>query len=288
MRGGSRPGSLRERGCRLAALLITFREGLEAALIVGILLGYVRRVTVRGAYRPIWLGVVAALLVSILVGAALQLLGAELEGRGEQFFEGCTMVLASAVLTYMVLWMRTQGREMRSDLEARLGRAAPGALRRAIFTVAFVAVVREGIETALFLGAAAFAAASLQTLIGGLLGLALAVAAGYLLYVGSSRLNLRAFFNVTGVLLIAFAAGLLASAVHEFQEAGVLPTLIAQLWDLSPIVPKSGVLGALLNALLGYNPSPSLVEALTYMLYWVVQVLVYRRVGRAPSGAPRV
>jgi high-affinity iron transporter len=141
-------------------------------------------------------------------------------------------------------------------------------------------VVREGIETVLFLTAAAFAATPTQTLIGSGLGLALAVLLGWLMFAAGKRLNLRVFFRVTGILLILFAAGLFARSVHEFQEAALLPTLVEHVWDINPILDESSLIGAFLKAIFGYNGSPSLLEALVYCAYFVIVGLNFRR-GRA-------
>jgi high-affinity iron transporter len=133
-----------------------------------------------------------------------------------------------------------------------------------------VAVVREGIETALFLTAAAFSATPAQTLIGGGLGLALAVAVGWLLFVVSVRLNVRAFFRVTSILLILFAAGLVAHGVHELQEAGVLAVIVEQVWDINPILNENSTVGSILKTLFGYNGNPSLLEAVSYVAYYLI------------------
>jgi high-affinity iron transporter len=207
----------------LASFLITVREGLEAALIVGIVLSVLRRLAQTGKNRLIWFGVGAAVLVSAAVGWLLNRLGVAFEGRGEQIFEGFAMLLAAGVLTWMIFWMQRQGRGMQAELERDVRKAVATGGAWALFGLAFVAVVREGIETALFLTAAAFSATPAQTLIGGLLGLALAVALGWLIFAAGKQLNLRAFFWGTSVLLLFFAAGLFAHGVHEFQEAGLLP-----------------------------------------------------------------
>ena len=253
----------------IAALLIAFREGLEAALIVGIVLSYLKKMGYRQR-AAVWWGVVSAVIVSIVAGVALQVMGVGFEGRGEQLFEGITMLLAAGVLTWMIFWMQRQGRSIRAELEADVRQAVTGGNRWALFALAFVAVVREGIETALFLTAAAFSAAPMQTLIGGGLGLALAVAVGWLLFVISVRLDVRAFFRVTSVLLILFAAGLAAHGVHELQEAGVLPVLVEHVWDINPILDEKSAVGSVLQALFGYNGNPSLIEVVSYAAYYLM------------------
>jgi len=263
-----------------ASSLITLREGLEAALIVGIMLGVMRKLGHTDRNRTVWTGVLVAVVASLIVGLALNALGVAFEGRSEEIFEGITMLLAAGVLTWMIFWMQRQGRRIQAELEVDVRRAATSGSNWALFSLAFVAVVREGIETALFLTAAAFSATPLQTLIGGTLGLALAVVLGWLMFVAGKRLDVRAFFRVTSVLLILFASGLMAHGVHELQEAGLLPTLIEHVWDINPILDESSVLGTFLKALFGYNGNPSLLEALIYTAYFAVVGLVSLRQNR--------
>jgi len=264
----------------IAALLIAFREGLEAALIVGIVLSYLKKMGYRRR-AAVWWGVASAVIVSIVAGVALQVLGVAFEGRGEQLFEGITMLLAASVLTWMIFWMQRQGRSIRTELGADVRQAVTGGRQWALFALAFVAVVREGIETALFLTAAAFSATPAQTLIGGGLGLAVAVVVGCLLFVVSVRLDVRAFFRVTSVLLILFAAGLVAHGVHELQEAGVLPMIVEHVWDINHILDERGPVGTLLKVLFGYNGNPSLLEVITYGVYFIVIGVASWRQGRA-------
>jgi high-affinity iron transporter len=253
----------------IAALLIAFREGLEAALIVGIVLSYLKRMGYR-RQAAVWWGVASAVTVSVVAGVALQALDVAFEGRGEQLFEGITMFLAAGVLTWTIFWMQRQARSIRAELETGVRQAVTSGNRWALFALAFVAVVREGIETALFLTAAAFSATPAQTLIGGGLGLALAVAVGWLLFVVSVRLDVRAFFRMTSVLLILFAAGLVAHGVHELQEASLLPVIVEHVWDINPTLDENSMVGSILKALFGYNGNPSLLEVVSYVAYYLV------------------
>jgi high-affinity iron transporter len=210
------------------------------------------------------------------VAFVIQTVGLELEGSAEQLFEGTTMFLAVGVLTWMIFWMRYQARLMRTSLEHEVQAAVATGRNLGLAAVSFVAVLREGVETALFLSAAAFASEGGGTLPGALLGLALAVLIGYLIYVTTARLNVRIFFNLTSVLLLIFAAGLFAHGVHEFQEAGVFPTLKAQLWNTNHILDESSTIGEFLKALVGYNGNPSLEEVAAYLAYWVATLLGVR------------
>jgi high-affinity iron transporter len=264
-----------------ASTLITLREGLEAALIVGIMLSMLRKLGHTKRMRSVWAGVVGALLLSVAIGLALNRLGVVFQGRGEEIFEGATMFLAAGVLTWMIFWMQRQGRRVQTHLELDVRRAVSAGGAWGLFSLAFVAVVREGIETALFLTAAAFSATPVQALIGGGLGLALAVALGWLIFAGGKRLNMRVFFKMTGLLLVLFAAGLVGRSVHAFQEAALLPTVIEHVWDINPVINEGSVPGIFLRAIFGYNGNPSLLEVVSYATYFgVVSMASLRGVGR--------
>jgi high-affinity iron transporter len=253
-----------------ASGLITLREGLEAALIVGIVLGYLKQIGRLDRQKAVWAGVLAATTASIAATVVLQLLGANFEGRAEKIFEGTTMFLAVAVLTYMIFWMRYQGRHLRGELEQNVQAAVTGRQGWALAGLAFFAVFREGVETALFLSAAGFATDGRTVLLGGLMGLAIAIALGWLIFNTAVKIPLRRFFDVTSLLLLLFAAGLMAHGVHEFQEAGLLPTVFAPVWDINPILSETSLLGSLLKTLFGYNGNPSLLESFSYVAYWIL------------------
>lgn len=259
-----------------AAALIALREGLEAALVVGIVLAYLRRIGYSEGRRSVWTGVIVAVLASLGLAFIIQLVGTELEGRSEQVFEGATMFLAVVVLTGMIFWMHYQARLIKSSLERNVQDAVETGNRWGLMIVAFIAVFREGVETALFLSAAAFASDGRGTLIGALLGLGAAILIGFLIYASSARLNIRLFFNITSVLLLLFAAGLLANGIHEFQEAGLIPTVNGQLWDTNYLVDENSSLGQLLGAVVGYNGNPSLEEVVAYFGYWIAVLLGLR------------
>ncbi len=252
-----------------APALITLREGLEAALIVGIVLGVLRKMGRTDRSRYVWAGVAAAVAASVVAGLAFNALGVAFEGRGEAIFEGVAMLLAAGVLTWMIFWMQRQGRKIQSDLERDTRRAVTEERAWALFSLAFVAVVREGIETVLFLTAAAFSATAGQTLIGGALGLIVAVAIGWLIFAAGKELDVGVFFRVTGLLLVLFAAGLVAHGIHELQEAALVPTIVEHVWNVNPILNEDSTVGEFLKALLGYNGNPSLIEVLSYVAYYV-------------------
>lgn len=254
----------------LAALLISLRESLEAALIVGIVISYLKKIGYLDRQRYAWLGVLAALAGSVGLAFGLQRLGVELEGQAEQIFEGATMFLAVIVLTWMIFWMRYQAWSLKYGLEREVRQATLSGQNWGLFSLTFVAVFREGVETALFLSAAVFANGGITILIGALIGLVIAVVLGLILYASTARLNIRRFFDVTSIFLLLFAAGLLAHGVHEFQEAGLLPLMATKFWDTSHILSEKSFIGSLLKSLVGYNADPSLFEVIAYVSYYAL------------------
>jgi high-affinity iron transporter len=266
-----------------AAFLITLREGLEAALIVGIVLSALRKLGHADRTKSVWAGVLAAIAVSVIAGLVLNTLGVAFEGRGEEIFEGLAMLLAAGVLTWMIFWMQRQGRLIQTELESDVRHAVSSDSKWALFSLAFVAVVREGIETALFLTAAALSATPMQTLVGGALGLLVAVALGWLIFAAGKQLNVRAFFRITSVSLLFFAAGLVAHGVHELQEAALLPTVVEHVWDTNPVLDENGTLGTFLKALFGYNGNPSLLEVISYIVFLVAIGLTSWRGWQTPT-----
>lgn len=253
----------------LASYLLSLREGIEAALIIGIVLGALRQMRRTELIPAVWMGTFAAVALSILGGVLLTTLGLSFEGAGEQIFEGVTMLLAAALLTWMIFWMSRTARTLKSDLEADIHKAAFTTGKRAVFFVAFLAILREGIELALFLTASVFATDAVQTLIGAILGLGTSILLGWSIFAAIIRLDLRRFFQVTGFLLILFAAGLVAHGVHEFNEVGWIPAVIEHVWDVNAFINEDSTFGLLLKALFGYNGNPSLTEGLAYVAYFV-------------------
>jgi high-affinity iron transporter len=262
----------------LGALLITLREGLEASLIVGIILAYLARTDNRQSFKFVWLGVALAVLVSLVAGGLVYLLMGELSGQAGEIFEGVAMFVAVGVLTWMIFWMRKQAVDIKAHLQAQIQSVLTRGSSLGLLLLAFVVVVREGIETALFLFAATRVAesAALFTL-GGLLGLAIAIGVGYGIYQGTSKLNLRTFFNATSVVLILFAAGLLAHGIHELQEGGIIPIVIEHVWDTNHILAEGSTPGRFLTAVVGYNGNPSLIEVIAYFVYLASTLIVYFR-----------
>ncbi len=269
------------------ALLITLREGLEVSLIVVIVLAYLTKTGRVHLFTRVWQGVGVAVVASIVTGGILFGLGAGLSGKAEEVFEGSAMLLAVVVLSWMVIWVKSQVRAMRGEIEAKVERAVTGESSLALALLAFVLVVREGLETVLFLFGASDTASPVATTVGGLLGLAVAVAIGRLAYQGSRRIPMSRLFGVTGVLLILFAAGLLAHGLHEFQEAGYVTVFGEEVWDTNGVLDENGDAGGLLKGLFGYNGNPSLLEVLVYPVYLVGALAFFLMPAGGVSGRPR-
>lgn len=249
-----------------SSFLLALREGVEAALVVGILFGALRKLQRPELASSIWWGVISAALVSLLVAAGLRVAGAELEGAAEEIFEGFAMLAAAALLTWMIFWMHRQARYLRENIEAGVRKAAAANSKGALFMLAFTAVGREGIELALFLMAARYASEPMAAFLGAVAGLSIAVVLGYILFASTYRLNLQRFFQVTNLLLLLFAAGLLAHGVHEFNEVGLIPGVIDPVYDINWLIPDKSPIGLMLTAMFGYNGNPTLTEMLTYVV----------------------
>jgi high-affinity iron transporter len=267
----------------LPGYLLSLREGIEAALIIGIVLGAVRKIKRADLTSAIWFGALSAFIVSLLAAILLTRFGLELEGTAEPIFEGFTMLLAAGILTWMIFWMNQQARLLKSELEAGVSKAASSTGKQALFWLAFVAVLREGIELALFLTASAFASGAQQTLLGSILGLGTAALLGWTLFASTVRLDLRRFFQVTGFLLVLFAAGLVAHGIHEFNEVGWIPVIIEHIWDVNATIDEKSTLGELLKALFGYNGNPSLTEMIAYFVYLASVFIALQFTSRKPQ-----
>ena len=259
----------------LSTFIIALREGLEAALIVGILVAYLVKSNRRRLLPALWSGVGIAVVASFALGGFLSFTSAELSPRGQQFFSGTTSLLAVVLVTAMVFWMQRAARGLRDDLHGKVENAlVAGPI--ALATTAFFAVVREGLETALFVytnfktvGVASAAS------IGLLLGLVASVTLGYLIYNRSVKLNLTKFFTYTGMALIIVAAGVLSYGVHEFQELGVLPGADFFAWDVTSVIGKESLVGGVLSGTIGFDTTTSWLQLLIYSVYLMAVVPAY-------------
>lgn len=274
----------------LANYLIGLREGLEAALVVGILVAYLVRTQRRDLLPVLWTGVGLAVLVSLTFGAVLTWGPSTLSFEAQEAVGGSLSIAAVGLITWMIFWMARTARHLKTDLQHRLDDAVVAG-RRAVLVMALLAVGREGLETALFLWAGAQTTGrTVAPLVGAVLGLASAVVLGWLLYRGAVRVDLRRFFAWTGVFLVVVAAGVLAYGVHDLQEAGVLPGLSSLAFDVSAAVPPGSWYGALLKGTVNFSPETTWLQAIVWVAYVVpVMTLFIREAwGRTPARPAKV
>lgn len=274
----------------LGNALIGLREGLEASLVVSILVAFLVRTDRRRELPKVWLGVGVAIAISVGVTLALTLSQQALTFEAQEALGGTLSIIAVGFVTWMIFWMRRVGRTIASELEGGLEKAiAMGSV--AVVVMAALAVGREGLETAVFFFAAAQAAGETTgPLIGFLIGIAVAVVLAYLIYRGAVRLNLGKFFTVTGVLLVFVAAGILAYGVHDLQEAGILPGLNTLAFDVSAAVPADSWYGTLLKGVFNFSPQTTVLEAVVWVLYVAIVLTLFlrrprRREDTSPGGA---
>ena len=260
----------------LPSFLLTLREGVEVSLIIGIILGTLSKLDKQHLRSSVWLGVGVASITSLGAAVIIYSLGTSFSGRSEEIFEGVTMVIAAIVLTWVIFWMNRQARNINQDLEADVRSASSERGRWALFSLAFFAVLREGIEIGLFLTTTTFTLGIMRTILGAVLGLVVAIAVTSTLVAGMSRMRLQTFFLSTSIMLILFSAGLVGHTVHEFNEANLIPAIVDPLWDVSHILSESSTLGQTSKALFGYNANPSLTEVVAYFGYYVFILLMYR------------
>ena len=267
----------------LSSFLIALREGLEAALIIGILVAYVVKTERRFLLTPIWAGVSVALALSVALGGFLGLTSAELSERGEQLFAGTTSFVAVGLVTWMVFWMKRTARSLRDELHAKVDSAAmvgPMTLAAA----AFFAVAREGLETALFVYTNFQAVGSkVPATVGLISGLALAVLLGFLIYRRAIKINLSKFFTITGVALVIVAAGVLSYGIHEFQELGWLPGEKAYAWDVTSWLASDSILASILAGTIGFDTTMSWLQLLVWGAFIGITLALYLKPAKSVS-----
>jgi high-affinity iron transporter len=277
----------------VANFLIGLREGLEAALVVSILIAYLVKTHRQHLLARVWLGVGIAVVASLGFGALLTFGPKGLTFTAQEAIGGSLSIVAVGLVTWMIFWMARTARSLSGHLRGAVDRAADSSAW-SLAIVAMLAVGREGLETAIFIWAATQAAAgstgsTAQPLVGAVLGLALAVVLGYLIYRGAVKINLSKFFTWTGVFLIFVAAGVLSYGVHDLQEAGILPGLNTLAFDVSNIVPPTSWYGTVLKGVFNFSPATTVLEAIVWLCY-VVPVLtvfiVQARHRAAPSSRP--
>jgi high-affinity iron transporter len=268
-----------------ASYLIGLREGLEATLVVSILVAFLVKSDRRDRLPLVWGGVVAAVALSVGFGALLTFTAAQLDSRQHELFDAITSIAATVFVTFMIFWMRTAARRLSGDLRVKLSEALNlGA--GAVVVMAFLAVAREGLETALlFFAAAQGATSSASPLIGISLGLLTAVVLGWGLYASALRINLGKFFTWTGLLLILVAAGIFKYGVHDLIEAGVVSVLTAPAFDLTGTLPPDAWYTTLLSGILNFTPQPTILETIAWAAYLVPVLVLFLMPSRKTPGA---
>ena len=268
----------------VSTFIIALREGLEAALIVGILVAYIIKSDRRQLLLPLWSGVIAAIVTSLGLGAILSRTSGGLSNHATELFAGITSVVAVALVTWMVFWMKRSAPFLKAQLHSKVDTALlTGPL--ALASAAFLAVIREGLETALFIYSNFKTVADTQSsAIGLLLGFAVAISLGYLIFKSSINLDLSKFFRYTGVALVIVAAGVLAYGVHEFQELAWLPGADSFAWDISSLIPADSIAGAVLGGSIGFDTSTSWLQLAIWAIYLVATLVPY--LGKARAKAP--
>lgn len=280
----------------IPTFVITLREGVEASLIVGIIAAFLVKEGRQDALRQMWIGVGIAIVLCTAVGVGLDLIGEQLPQKEQEGLETIIGIVAVAAVTYMIIWMRRHARSIKGTLEGEAASALATGSTMALVGMAFLAVLREGFETSVFL-LAAFQDSTDTTAAGAgaVLGLIAAIAIGLGLYRGGVRINLTRFFRFTGLILVFVAAGLLASAAHTGHEAGWINSFQGQALDLTWLVQPGTISGALLTGMLGLQPTPTQIEVAVYLLYavpmtlyvlWPQRLTVRRRGSERGSAAP--
>ena len=255
----------------MAELIIVFREVLEASLIIGILYTFLKQTNQEESIVKLWQGVLVALVVSIIGSFVFQKFAGGFQGQAEKLFEGVVMIVAASVLGTVIVWM-AKNKNIAEDLKGKAEQAlSSNKVGLGIFLLAFISVFREGIETILFLYGVMMKQGGLSISLS-LLGAAMGIGVGYLIFVQGKKVPLKTFFNVSSILLIFVAAGMFAYGIHELESAGVIPDY-GRIWDINPpkfadgsypLMHDKGYVGSLLKGLFGYNGDPSLIELLTW------------------------
>jgi len=260
----------------LATFVIFLREGVEASMIIAILLAYLNRIGRRDHFRDVFIGVGAALILATAGGAvAYETIRSYDGSRAQTIFETATYLVAATVLTYMTFWMRKHARSLSKELRARTDAALDGGARWGLGLLAFQAVGREGLETVVFTLAIIFSTSAAGALGGAIIGLACSLGIAFMIYRLGHKLNMARFFTVIGVLLMVFAAGLLADAVENMQQLGWLPVLDAPMWHSASLISEGSSFGDVLHSFFGYSDAPTPLQLLIYVGYLAIVVVAY-------------
>ena len=263
----------------LESFLVTSRETLEASLVVGIVLAYLNKTNNQSYKKTVYYGIIFGILASIISAFAFTFLAGDFEGAAEQVFEAVTMLIGAFLLTTMILWMMQQrhlSKEIEGKVEKHLMNAQPLFSHIGIFMLIFIAIIREGVETVIFLNAVNYASGI--NFVGGTLGIIAAIAVGYVFFVSTKKINLKRLFGVSSILLILFAAGLIAHSIHELEEAKIVNGIVTPLFDINYILNEKGLIGGFLKGLFGYNGDPSLLEIIAYVSYLGIIFYFFKRI----------
>lgn len=260
-----------------SSFFITFREGLEAFLIAGIIISYLFKSSQKKYIKYVIFGVLLAVALSIALAFIIEIFIDGFEGRTEEIFEGSVLFIAVAVLTYMVFWMNRQAKNIRNDLETSVDKAVNRGRVFSLFFLGFIVVFREGAETVLFFKALSFQADTGLLLSGAITGILASLTVALIFFISTVKINISLFFKITGILVMIIAAGLFATGIHEFQEAGIIPVLNQKVYDLSGFLSRDSITGGILGSLFGYNPSPTVLELISYLIYIAVILFFIRK-----------
>lgn len=276
-------------------MFLSLREGLEAVLIVVIILLYLRKTNQRKYYKYVYLGVILAVILSVASAAIFSIAFGGFTGVIEEIFEGVTFIISGIFILTLIFWVSKEGPKMRETLEEKVKDSIKTQKVFSLTIITFIIIFREGIELVLLtIGATSISSLNqFNVILGSIIGLAISIAIGLLIFYGIRSINLRSFFKITNVMLILFAAGLITYGVHAFIEAGLMNPIIEEVWNLKNILPESfpdgnpatpvflEIIGALLKALFGYNANPSLLEVIIYptLLFFIglISVLIWKR-----------
>jgi len=264
----------------LAQFILTLREGLEAALIIAIIGAYLKKIGKEDLTKYLWLGSGLAVLASAVLSVIFWTLYGFAEGFAGLWFEAIAMFTASAVLTYMIFWMAKNARKIKGELQVRVDMAISKGQLMGITALAFTSVLREGVETILFLSAAA-AINLTETSIGATIGLLVAIILAVFLMKGTVKLDWRKFFMYTSILLLLFASGITMHGTMALQELGILPPIIEHVYDYSAVLPEDGILGSVIHVFIGYHDAPSLLiliaQAVYIAIFGTYILVIYRK-----------
>lgn len=263
-----------------SSFLITSRETLEAALVVGIVYSYLSKTGNDQYKKTVYYGVLFGIILSVICAFLFTSFAGGFEGRAEELFEGSIMLIAATLLTTMILWMLKQ-KNISKDIENKVNAHIKSAIYNrnyayGIFSLVMFAVLREGVETVLFFGAINYS--SKVSIFGAVLGIITAIGIGYMFFIGSKKINIKKFFAISSIFLILISAGLVAHGVHELQEANIFPVITKHVWDTNSILDETSMIGSFLKGIFGYNGNPSLLEVISYIVYILIIFFIYLQI----------